>query len=140
MEHKYKIPSSKNNLRLIRNFIQESIDEYEISEKKIHEIILSVDEVCANIISHSTKNYENSDLFSIDIKIKYDDSRKLQIEIKNPFNDDFNPKKHVSTPVKELVKQQKKGGLGLKLVKEYMDEFKLIKENNSTIYLLIKNC
>ena len=138
MTHQYKISCLKENLKDLRHFTHDVLTSYSIDEKKIHEVILSVDEVCANIIIHSnTKNKIENSYIKIDIQYI---EHNLLIEITDPFQHDFDLNQHNSLSIKELVLQKKKGGLGIKIIKKYLDKIEVIKKENHTLYKLHKSC
>ena len=64
MEYRFSATCSKDKLKEIRIFLLGILDHYSISEVKKNELVLAVDEVCANLIihSHNCNESENFDL------------------------------------------------------------------------------
>ncbi|MCZ6899981.1 MAG: ATP-binding protein, partial [Bacteroidetes bacterium] len=53
MDYRYNCQCSKEKLKKIREFVSEVLHKYNLTEVKINELVLAVDEVCANLIIHS---------------------------------------------------------------------------------------
>ncbi len=64
MEYKFTTTCSKDKLKEIRIFVSGVLDLYSISDIKKNELVLAVDEVCANLIihSHNCNEMEHLDL------------------------------------------------------------------------------
>ncbi len=134
MKVKYTSICSKVNLRSIRSFITEQLEDVKLTRREKSQIVLAVDEACANAIIHGNKCDETKE---IQISVETD-SDKIVIEIIDeginevPFG--FVPEKDI----KNLIKEKRKGGIGLKLINEIMDEIHFYKKNNRNVCILIK--
>ncbi len=101
----------------IREFINEKAERFGFSDFDASQIGLAVDEACTNIIKHS---------------FNLDKSKKLcvQVETNSDFfivniSDDgkpFNPLSIPEVDMKEYIKQFKRGGLGIHIIRKVMDE------------------
>jgi len=129
-----KIPCSKNSLKDIRSFVTETLKELCVPELEISMLVLAIDEICANRIIHSNQNNEQR---SLQLKIKKDEMQGISFEIM----DEGSPFDHTILPepsINQLVKERRKGGLGLILVKKIMDTFEVYRENDLTVCRLSK--
>jgi len=105
----------------------------EITGKICSQIVLAVDEACANcmIHQHQCDNYS-----TIEVAI-YREDGILYTEIKDtgkafPIHE-YKPQK-----IKDIVKKRGKGGLGINLIHRIMDEIKVEEKHDHYIYKLGK--
>lgn len=133
MTQKITIPCHTSKLKDVRDFVSLSIKPLYLSEKEQFLLVLAVDEICANRILHSNQN---------------DNSRQLEVEISSENGevvfyikdqgDFFDLTRSEITPLNNLVKERRKGGLGLSLIKKIIDSIEVFKDENYTIHRLIK--
>ena len=55
MTNSIRISCSKTNLKTIRDFVTQYLSQYDLSEIVLNQIVLAVDEICANLIIHANK-------------------------------------------------------------------------------------
>ena len=134
MEYKFKVPCSKSKLGDIREFLHRILSENSIPEVTINTLILAVDEVCANLIIHSHKC--NPEEF-IELKVKVDADSEVTFDIIDR-GDGFNIVDYKEPLISDIVKQKRKGGIGLMLVRRIMDDIELIQGNKKNVYRLHK--
>ncbi|MCG8306411.1 MAG: ATP-binding protein [Cytophagales bacterium] len=134
MEYKYKIPCSKSKLGEIREFLQHILSENSIPEVTINTLVLAVDEVCANLIIHSHNCNPEEHL---ELKVKVIGNSKITFDIID-HGDGFNISEYKEPLISDIVKQKRKGGIGLMLVRRIMDEIELIKGKKKNVYRLHK--
>ncbi|MBS1517592.1 MAG: ATP-binding protein [Bacteroidetes bacterium] len=127
--------SSTKNLSLLRNFIEEKAEAFGFDESSINQIILSVDEACTNIIKHAHK-YNEKENIEVDI-----DSNKNQFIIKLSYKGQaFDPNNISSPDMKEYFNKFKVGGLGVPIMKKFMNKIEFSHLNPDMNSLtLIKN-
>lgn len=129
------IPCLKNQLSLVRNFLSNELKEH-IPEKSLNLIILSIDEICANIIIHEFKNQPCKD---ITVEYTLDQSNQvLNFKIVHQGNE-FDYSNYKEPNILKLISQKRKGGVGLLLVNRIMDSIKCTFQNNKCTTLLSKN-
>lgn len=87
-----------------------------VDEQSADLMVLAVDEVCANLILHSNQN--NSDPLEIRI-IPNREGIEFDIRDKGIF---FNYTEYEPPDLDDIRKQQRRGGLGLLLVRRIMDQ------------------
>lgn len=134
MEYSFKVPCSKSKLGDIREFLQRVLRENSIPDVTVNTLILAVDEVCANLIIHSHKcNPEEH----IELKVKVDADTEITFDIID-HGDGFNIVDYKEPLISDIVKQKRKGGIGLMLVRRIMDDIELIQGNKKNVYRLHK--
>ena len=134
MKHRLKANCSKKQLREIRAFVEEVLKTHEMPDIEAYQIILAVDEICANLIIHS---HQCNPKESFEVLINYKDHDEIIFEI---IDDGmaFALNQYAEPNLKEIVKKKKKGGLGLMLVQRIMDKIEFKKKNNKNVCMLCK--
>ena len=134
MEYKFKVPCSKSKLGEIREFLQRVLSENSIPEVTVNSLILAVDEVCANLIIHSHNCNPDENL---ELKVKFDGNSEITFDIIDN-GDGFDISEYEEPLISDIVKQKRKGGIGLMLVRRIMDEIELIEGKKKNVYRLHK--
>lgn len=118
-------------LKNIRQFVEDSCREFPFSEFKINEIVLAVDEACANVIRHG---YKMSEKGYLEINISGDDAHALFV-IKDVCSQIS--EQQLTPKEKDLCKP---GGLGLCLIHYVAEKVRLIphKGNGNWLELTVK--
>lgn len=131
---KLKLSCQTSALSELRNFLQQNLASYKLSEVERHQVTLAVEEVCANLIIHSHA-CNPKDQIQLEIK---DSCQKVIFEI----TDDgiaFNLLEYEVPQLKQVLEEKRKGGIGILLVKKIMDEIEFESKNGKNICRLIKN-
>ncbi len=134
MNYKYKVSCSTERLKSVREFVENSLKGHVLSELQISQMVLAVDEICANMIIH-THGCDSSK--SIDIHIHVENQSSVTFEIID-HGQSFNYQLYQEPELSEIVKNKKKGGIGLMLVKRIMDEVEFTSETGKNICRLFK--
>ncbi len=134
MVYKFKVPCSKSKLVEIREFLQQVLSENAIPEVTVNALVLAVDEVCANLIIHSHNCNPDE---NIELKVKLDGKSDITFDIID-HGVGFNISDYEEPLISDIIKQKRKGGIGLMLVKRIMDEIELIKGKKKNVYRLHK--
>jgi len=128
-----RVRCNKRYLATIRDFVRSRLEDLDVTGKVSSQIVLAVDEACANcmIHQHQCDNYS-----TIEVAI-YREDGILYTEIKDtgkafPIHE-YKPKQ-----VSEIVKKRGKGGLGINLIHRIMDEIKVEEKHDYFIYKLGK--
>jgi serine/threonine-protein kinase RsbW len=113
-----KVPSSTENLAMIRDFVSNIGAQVGFTEGETARLALAVDEACANVIEHA---YGGSDTtHDVTVRAIIDDDT-LRFEIIDTGRG-FDPSSLEPQRVEELIRQRKSGGLGLRLIRTIMDD------------------
>jgi serine/threonine-protein kinase RsbW len=107
-----------------------------LSENNLNQLVLAVDEVCTNIIFHSANNNPNK---TLEITI-VESADSLEFEIIDRYSGQFNPVQalQVRPTLQNIIEERRKGGIGLLLVRNIMDEVEVSHENCQNIWRLRK--
>ena len=112
-----QVPSSTENLALIREFVTIIGRQATLNEEEINKLELAVDEACANVIEHAY-GYDISK--DVTVRAVYDEEELRVSVVDEGLGFDPTQVKQESLP--ELVHERASGGLGLRLIKTLMDQ------------------
>jgi len=116
-KYQLKIPSQSDNLAIIRDVVAKVASRIGFDTDEASKIELAVDEACTNVIKHAYANNSNQ-MIEVSIKV---DQKKLIIIVADKGKG-FNPDKIKLPDLNESIKEGRKGGLGLCLIKTLMDK------------------
>ena len=116
-KYQLKIPSQSDNLAIIRDVVAKVASRVGFDTDEASKIELAVDEACTNVIKHAYANNSNQ-MIEVSIKV---DQKKLIIIVADKGKG-FNPDKIKLPDLNESIKEGRKGGLGLCLIKTLMDK------------------
>ena len=119
LERKFtlQVPSSTENLALIREFVSSAAKQAGFNDKEIGRLELAVDEACANVIEHAYGHDANKEVI---VRAKLDEN-ELSIDIEDTGKG-FDPTTINQEELEQLISKRRTGGLGMRLMKTLMDE------------------
>ena len=133
MNFNLKVYCDKTRLKDIREFVTSRLQAYTYDDLEINQMVLAVDEVCANLIIHSNYCDVNE---AIHLKVIVEKGG-VTFEITDEGKKfDFSQYKEPS--IQDVVSAKKKGGIGLMLVKRIMDKVEFTSENEKNKCVLFK--
>jgi serine/threonine-protein kinase RsbW len=137
MTYSFKVPCCKDKLQSIRDFVTNILSNYNLSDVEAHQLVLAVDEVCANLMIHS--HHCNPDE-SIELRICVEEGSSIIFEIRDEGTG-FNFCEYKEPDLNEIIGTKRKGGVGLMLVRRIMDkiEFDCCNKKHHNIYRLRKS-
>jgi serine/threonine-protein kinase RsbW len=112
-----KVPSSTENLAMIRDFVNGIGVRAGMSTAEVAKLELAVDEACANVIEHA---YGPDVVKEVSVRATVDEDA-VQIHVIDTGKG-FDPDSIGTKTLEELVADRKSGGLGMRLMKTLMDE------------------
>ena len=112
-----QIPSSTENLALIREFVTTVGAQAGLSENEIAKLELAVDEACANVIEHA---YGHDASKEVTVNASFDGDAIIFKIIDSGKG--FDPTQIKQEELETLIAKRKDGGLGMRLIKTLMDE------------------
>ena len=112
-----QVPSSTENLALIREFVSNVGQQAGLDAKDVSKLELAVDEACANVIEHA---YGHDTSKEVIIRATFDEEA-LRIDVEDTGRG-FDPDSVEPSELEQLVRERKSGGLGMRLMKQLMDE------------------
>jgi serine/threonine-protein kinase RsbW len=134
MKSSIQIYCDRENLVQVRQFVSNCLKKTSLSDIEANALILAVDEVCANVIIHSTK-CDNKKILDVLVEISNND---ILFEILDRGLG-YDLRKHKMPELDEIIKAKRKGGVGLMLVQKIMDKIDFIPGNKGNIIRLIKH-
>lgn len=111
------VPSSTENLALIRDFVTSVGRQARMSDVDISNLELAVDEACANVIEHA---YGHDRTKEVTIRAIFDEN-EMRISVIDSGRG-FDPSQVQSETLDQLINERKSGGLGMRLIKTLMDD------------------
>jgi serine/threonine-protein kinase RsbW len=134
MKAQFTAVCTKASLAEIRKFMEQQLVRMGIGEPIVYQLVLAVDEACANSIIHQ---HHDDGVSVIEIRVELKDHR-LVIELEDegePFPiDQVTPE----ADIESIVKSRAKGGLGLILITRIMDKVEVIRGGKHFTYRFIK--
>jgi anti-sigma regulatory factor (Ser/Thr protein kinase) len=111
------VPSSTENLALIREFVSAIGAQAGFDEKDVMRLQLAVDEACANVIEHA---YDLETTHKVTIRALIDDDA-IRFEVIDDGKG-FDPARIEEQDLDALIRDRRSGGLGLRLIRSIMDD------------------
>ena len=133
MNNTIRISCNKKNLKLIRDFVTGYLSTYNLSEIVVNQMVLAVDEICANLIIHANQENENKFL-TLSILNK---NNSYLFEICDEGKS-FSQVNYKEPNIQDNIRQGKKGGVGIALVNRIMDRVEFHTTNGHNICRLYK--
>lgn len=131
--HQLLVSASTEHLSEVREFVAAHALNNGFSEEEIQDIRLAVDEAYTNIIKHA---------------YKYDDSQKVEITLGangdafwiSLFDDGnaFDTSKYKEPNIRNQIRNKKRGGVGVYLIKQLMDKVEYHTEGRRNEIRMVK--
>ena len=122
-----------NSLEEIFNFLKGFWKSKNISDDELYEIELTIEEIFTNFVK-----YNSNTTNEIQIELLKQNS-SLTIIITDFNVDPFNPLERPPYNTARKLEERPIGGVGIHLVKQYMDDIKYNYENRNSTITLIKH-
>lgn len=128
-----RIKSNLSELDKMREFLKSCFQKIKISDKDYFKIELALLEVCVNIIRYAYPQGNG------EIIVKaWQDKDKIYLEIRDQ-GVPFDPRELKPPDIDDLIKNKRKGGLGVFLSRTLMDGFDYKRENNQNVLTIYKD-
>jgi len=111
------VPSSTENLSMIRDFVKSIGTQSGMGDMDVAKLEMAVDEACSNVMEHA---YNSDSTKEVSIRATVDEN-SVQIEVIDTGKG-FDPAAVEQLKLEELVSAKRTGGLGMRLMKSFMDE------------------
>jgi serine/threonine-protein kinase RsbW len=111
------VPSSTENLSMIRDFVKSIGTQSGMDDMDVAGLEMAVDEACSNVIEHA---YNSDSTKEVSIRATVDED-SLQIDVIDTGKG-FDPNTVEQSKLEDLISAKRKGGLGMRLMKLFMDE------------------
>ena len=115
--HTLTVRASTGQLAKVRNFVADHAATFGFDKEEIADIRLAVDEAFTNIIKHA---YKNNNGQSVKISLTYN-TNTFWISLFDTGKS-FSLDDYVEPDIEEKIKQKKRGGVGVYLIRKLMDD------------------
>ncbi|MFN1835823.1 ATP-binding protein [Balneola sp. MJW-20] len=132
--HKLRVDASTEHLAQVRDFVAAHASEMGLSGKDISDIRLAVDEAYTNIIKHAYRNQSSN---PVEIEIGHN-STELWISLIDQ-GDSFNPSEYKEPDILQRIKDKKRGGMGVYLIRKLMDNVQYNTKGKTNEIRMVKN-
>lgn len=130
-----KVSAETKYLAQIRDFATRCGHKFGFNLRQLNGYKLSVDEICTNIIHYSYNGMDTNG--GIEIEIKRQENRVVTKIIDRGVDFDYNS---VKTPdLNEFVRDKKRGGFGIFLVKSLNDDVYYDRVHDRNIVTIVNN-
>ncbi len=126
-------PGSYSSLVKISEFVTHEAKQLDFSDFDLYKIETAVDEACSNIIEHA---YGQENLGDIEISVIIN-PEKLTITLTD-FGKPFDPKYVKEPNLSSNLSDRDNHGLGIYMMKQWMDVVEFDSENDRNVLTLIK--
>ncbi len=111
------VPSSTENLSMIRDFVRSIGTQSGMNDMDVARLEMAVDEACSNVMEHA---YGLDSTKEVSIRATVDD-HAVQIVVVDTGKG-FDPSSVEQKKLEDLISAKRTGGLGMRLMKSFMDE------------------
>lgn len=125
-KHTMSVEASTKHLAKVRNFVAKYATECGFKKQDVADIRLAVDEAYTNIIKHS---YKYDDKKSVEIELGYDND-EFWISLLDTGKA-FDPSTYTKPDLRQQIKNKKRGGVGVYLIKKLMDDVRYRNEGTT---------
>jgi len=127
------VPAQISYLPILRNFISRLASRYKFSKSEVNALTISVDEACTNIIKHGYQNIPSGSI-TMNLQVKTD---RLVVELID-YGTSFDPNQVNDPNISQYVEIRKKGGLGIFIMKKFLDDIQYVVSEKANILRLVK--
>ena len=114
------VPNDLAYLSVVRDTVLEVANKSRLAAGEAHLVSLAVDEALANVMEHAYIDAPPEVKQVIEIQLAADEQR-IEVRIRD-FGSAFDPGQLPDVDLREHVRQGKRGGLGVFLMRKIMDE------------------
>lgn len=129
MNPSIQVSCSRSNLAVIRDYVKSCLDAFSVTGKTAGQIVLAVDEACANCIIHQ-HNCDGSS--QIEVSVEHEQGTVF-IAIKDSGQafpiDEYTPQ-----ALETIIQNRRKGGLGINLIHRIMDKIEVEQRDGYHLY------
>ncbi|MFD3000254.1 ATP-binding protein [Pontibacter toksunensis] len=138
MNNSIQVNCTKKNLKIIRDFVTEYLHALTLTDILMNQIVLAVDEICANLIIHANQEDPSKHiLLSIHKLTTNKPGDTLQFAISD-WGMAFDHFSYKEPDLQKKIKNNEGGGWGLLLVRRLMDKVEFKTEGSKNTCLLYK--
>lgn len=133
-KHSIVRKASTDNLGELRDFVEKAVIHCRLNKDFVFAFRLVTEEICTNIIKYSYEGKETGD-----IKIEFEIEKEAALLKISDYGEHYRPEETDSADINADWETRKIGGLGITLVKGFMDKVEYTREpDNSNCFALRK--
>lgn len=133
MNNSISIRCNRNNLKHVREFVRKTLGAFPLSDIVLNQMILAVDEICANLIIHA--NGENASKF-LHLTVIHQENEFLFEIVDN--GKAFQLSEYKEPDIKKHLESGSGTGLGMALVLRIMDKVEFTSNGTRNVCRLYK--
>ncbi|WP_162051697.1 ATP-binding protein [Pontibacter pamirensis] len=133
MNNSIRVNCTKKNLKTIRDFVTEYLHALSLTDILMNQIVLAVDEICANLIIHANHEDPKKHITLTISQVK--DILQFKISDEGLAFEHANYKE---PDIEENIRLGKKGGVGIALVNRIMDKVEFQSDGSQNTCILHK--
>jgi serine/threonine-protein kinase RsbW len=133
MNNAISIRCNPDNLKHIREFVKNTLNPYHLSDIALNQMILAVDEICANLIIHANNKDESKFLH---LKISRQKGFFLFELVDHGLF--FDMSSYKEPDIQENIRKKRPGGMGIAIVKRIMDKVEFTSNGTKNVCRLYK--
>ncbi len=131
--YKLEVPASTDQLSVARDFVCDHARSFGFGPAEVEGIRLAVDEAMTNVIKHAYK-FDDSKTVYINVGMR---SNEFWVAIQDT-GDTFRIENYQEPDVEQRIKDRKKGGVGVYLIRKLMDKVEYSQKNAHNEIKMIK--
>lgn len=132
---KTEFPAVISELPKILAWVRQQIEQIALNDSDKKKIELSLEEAVVNVITHAAKDRP----LDIVLFFNHEPGHRLEFQLRD-LGPPFNPLDHVEDLQMDLsLEEREPGGLGLSIMRNYMDALLYRREGDQNIFTLIKD-
>jgi serine/threonine-protein kinase RsbW len=133
LKEKRQFPAKTAALKDVRSFFAETVRPLGYSQDDLDQLTLAVDEAATNIIKHGLRQLATAQ-FSVEISTAKGSLLVTLVDRGVAFN----PDTFTEPEIAARIRQKRRGGLGIYLMRQIMDDVQFERRNGSNLTRLIK--
>ncbi|RQW81532.1 MAG: ATP-binding protein [Methanothrix sp.] len=133
------VPAKKDQIPVVTEFVEALMNSRGFDPQKTLEVMLAVEEACTNVAlyAYAGKDGNQEGLMRIAAGIAHGKHRGMKLTIED-WGIPFDPTKHIK-PISDAGAEERPiGGLGIHLIKSYVDDIKYKHIDGKNVLTLIK--
>lgn len=128
-----RVIASTEHLSEVRDFVAKYARDFGFNKQEVADIRLAVDEAYTNIIKHA---YKDNPSGMVKIRLGYNGD-EFWVSLVDTGRS-FNPNKYNLPDLKKQIKEKKRGGVGVYLIRQLMDDVKYVHKDDTNEIRMIK--
>jgi anti-anti-sigma factor len=122
------VPGHLDQIKIVREFAKDYLSRINADDQDQMQTQLVLEELCSNLVRHSFLPGANQNIV-VELRLE---GKTLEIKVYDKGMP-FDPSQHDALSLEELIHQQRKGGLGLRIVKQLSSNIDYYQEGDVNV-------